>query len=252
MSETAYHLNIGKFKCVIFSDGCLVDPNETFGLNCIYIEAGGRKMLVDNGCGQTFQGTAGQLVKNFEAEGIKVEDIDTIIFDHGHIDHVCGTFDLRGKPIFPNARYIISRKEWDYIESPPGSNEIQNNFFAPARKYLLPLKDRFEMVDDNHELLPGIRMIPAHGHTPGNAMVDITSGGKRLLCVGDIIHSQKEFTEPEHCAAFDVTPDEAIKTRTRILSKAARDRTFIFATHFTFPGLGYIREKKGILNWEAV
>ena len=253
MSETAHHLAVGEFNCIIFNDGYLQDPDENFGLNCIYIEAGDRKMLVDNGCGEAFQAsTAGWLVKNMEAEGIKCGDIDTIIFDHGHLDHVCGTCDLKGKPVFPNARYIIAKKEWDYIVSPPGSNEIQNNFYAPARKYLVPLKDRFNMVKDNYEVLPGIKMVPAPGHTPGNAMVDITSKGKRLLCIGDIIHSRSEFTEPEHCAAFDVAPEEAIPTRTRILSKAAKEGTFIFATHFAFPGLGYIREKKGILSWEAI
>ncbi|OGN96539.1 MAG: hypothetical protein A2Y89_00710 [Chloroflexi bacterium RBG_13_51_18] len=253
MSETAYHLTVGEFKCIIFSDGCLADPGETFGLNCIYMEAGDRKILVDNGCGEAFQaGTAGQLLDNMESEGIGRGDIDTIIFDHGHIDHVCGTFNLKDEPVFPNARYIISQKEWDYIEAGPGDNETQNIFYAPARKYLVSLKDRFKLVADNHEILPGIKMVPSHGHTPGNAMVDITSGGERLLCIGDIIHSPKEFTEPEHCAAFDVNAAEAIKTRSGILSKAARDGTFVFATHFTFPGLGYIREKGGVLRWDAI
>jgi len=252
MPETAHHLTVGKYDCAIFSDGTLVDKGEEFGLNCIYIASGKHKMLVDNGCGEMFQGNTGHLWKNLEAEGIRLGDITTIIFDHGHIDHVCGTFDKKGEPVFPGARYIISRKEWDYIEAPPGDNELQNMFFSPARRYLLPLKDRFELVEDNHEVLPGIRLIPAPGHTPGNAMLEISSGGEKLLCIGDVIHSQQEFIEPEHCAAFDVNSEEAIRVRTKILTKAAKDDTFVFATHFPFPGLGYIREKKGVLGWEAV
>jgi len=252
MSDTAYRLEVGDFKCIIFSDGYLQDPGERFGLNCIYIKSGGRKMLVDNGCGELFQATAGQLAANMGKEGIRPGDIDTIIFDHGHIDHVCGTFDLKGKPVFSQAGYIITKKEWDYIEAGPTANETQNNFFAPARQYLIPLKDRFSFVKDNYEVLPGIKMVPAHGHTKGNSMVEITSKGKKLLCIGDVIHSQQEFTEPEHCAAFDVNAAEAIATRTKILAGLAKDGTFVFATHFSFPGLGYIREKKGVLGWEAI
>ncbi|MCX5914243.1 MAG: MBL fold metallo-hydrolase [Deltaproteobacteria bacterium] len=256
MSETAYHLMIGKYKCIIFSDGCLIDKRPegtvTFGLNFIYIEADSRKLLVDTGCGRLFQATAGQLIQNMQKVGIKCEDIDTIIFSHGHIDHVCGTFDLTGKPTFPNARYIISRKEWGYIEAPPGNNEIQNTFFEPARKFLIPLKDRFDLVEDNYEILPGIKMKPAHGHTPGNTMIDISSNGERLLCIGDIIHSPHEFEDPEYLTAFDVTPEEAVKTRAQVLTKLAKDGTFVFAGHFTFPGLGYIRQKKGVFSWGPI
>lgn len=250
MSKTAYRLTVGEYHCFIFSDGQLVDPGETFGLNCILIESGKHKILIDNGCGRMFQGTAGHLLSNMVAEGIKPEDIDIIVFDHGHIDHVCGTFDEKGKAVFPDARYIISKKEWEYIEAGPTANETQNNFFKPARKYLVQLKDRFSFAEDNDEIIPGIRFVPAPGHTPGNSMVNITSKGKSLLCIGDVIHSQQELIKPDHCAAFDVAPEEAIKTREKILRKLAKDGTFVFATHFTFPGLGYFREKQGVLSWQ--
>jgi glyoxylase-like metal-dependent hydrolase (beta-lactamase superfamily II) len=196
--------------------------------------------------------TAGRLLNNMKSAGLKPEDIDTIIFDHGHIDHVCGTFDEKGKPVFSNARYIITQKEWDYIKSPPGDNEMQNVFYRPARQYLLPLHDRFTLVEADYEVLPGIRMLPAHGHTPGNVMIDISSQGERLLCIGDIIHSPREFTDPACLAAFDVTPAEALKTRAKILAEVARDGAFVFATHFPFPGLGYIRQVKGIFSWEPI
>ncbi len=257
MSEIAYHLNIGEFKCIILSDGRLVDKmpqgTQTYGLNCIYIEAGGRKMLVDDGCGRMFRmATAGRLMKNLKAAGIEPEDIDTIIFDHGHIDHVSGTFSKTGKPVFTNARYIISRKEWEYIKSPPGDNEMQNLFYRPARNFLLPLERRFTLVEGNYAIMPGIKMMPAYGHTPGNTMIELTSTGKQLLCIGDVMHSLREFTEPECLTMFDVIPKEAVKTRAKVLSKLAQDGTLVFASHFTFPGLGYIRQAKGIYSWESI
>jgi glyoxylase-like metal-dependent hydrolase (beta-lactamase superfamily II) len=252
MTQTAHHLKAGKYELIVFYDGKLVDPDNTFDLNCMYIEGGGRKILVDNGCGTRFQTTAGQLVKNMEAEGIKTGDITDIIFTHGHIDHVCGTVDKNSKPVFPDACYIITKKEWDFLWEPAGSNEADNFLFAPARRDFPPLKDRFNLVDDDYQVFPGLKLIPAPGHTPGNSMVDIRSGGERLLCIGDIIHLTRELAEPGYCAAFDVAPGEALKTRQEILFQTAREGTLVFACHFNFPGLGYIREKKGVLNWEAI
>lgn len=252
MPETAYRFNIGDFKCVIFNDGYLQDPDVQFGLNCIYIEGGGRKILVDNGCGELFQDTAGKLLKNMAAEGIKPEEITNIIFTHGHIDHVCGTFDESGKPVFPNARYIIHKKEWAYIEAAPGENKMHNDLFAPARKYLPAFKGLFNLVGDNYTVVPGVKLIPAPGHTPGSVMVEISSKGKKVLCIGDIIHAHLEFTQPENFALLDIKPEQAVKTRAKILAKSAKDHTYIFATHFAFPGLGYFREKQGIFSWEPI
>lgn len=252
MADTAYRFAVGDINCIIFNDGCLQDPEDTFGLNCIYIESGSRKMLVDNGCGKLFMDTAGKLLANMKAAGISPADIDTIIFDHAHIDHVCGTFDLEGNPVFPKARYIITKKEWDYVCAGPTDNATQNNFYAPARKYLIPLKDRFDAVEDNYLVAPGITLVPANGHTPGNSMVEIVSKRHKLLCIGDIIHSLKEFSDPKRCAAFDVDEEQALKTRAAVLPVLAKDKTFVFAAHFTFPCLGYIREKGGVFRWEPL
>lgn len=256
MTETAHHIEIGKHKCIVVSDGTLVsqgaEGTEVFGLNCLVIESGGHKILIDTGCGEAFQSTAGRLVQNLEAEGIRCADIDRIIFTHGHIDHAAGAFDVQEKPVFPNARYITSEKEWNYWATPPGSNELQNMFFGPARKHLLPIKDKFDLAKDDAEVLPGIRLLAAYGHTPGLVMVDISSEGKRLLGIGDVIHSPREFANPEALAPFDVTPEQAQKTRARILSDAAKSGTFVFACHFAFPGLGYIKREKGVFAWRPV
>jgi len=256
MLEAGFHYDIGEYKCIIFSDGTLVnegsEEKEVSGLNCLFINSGDHKILIDNGCGGVFQSTAGRLAKNMEAEGIRCSDIDIIIFTHGHIDHVGGSFDSQGMPVFTNARFIMSEREWEYLVTPPGSNELQNEFFAPARKNFLPIRDQFDLVKDDVELLPGIKLIAASGHTPGTVMVDISSGKKRLLCIGDVIHSQVEFTNPEYLSSFDVTPEQAINTRARILSDVAKSVVLVFACHFKFPGLGYIVRKKGVFTWQSI
>ncbi len=256
MRETGFRYDIGEFECIVVSDGTLIsqgsENEEVFGLNCLFIDSGDHKILIDTGCGDGFQSTAGRLAENLEAEGIRSSDIDRIIFTHGHIDHAGGSFDSKGRPIFPGARYITSEREWNYWVTPPGSNELQNMFFGPARKNLVPIRDQFDLVKDNVEILPGIKLIAAPGHTPGIVMVDITSDGKRLLCIGDVIHSQLEFIHPEYLESFDVTPDQALKTRAQILSDVAKSRVLVFACHFAFPGLGHITRKKGVFTWQPI
>jgi glyoxylase-like metal-dependent hydrolase (beta-lactamase superfamily II) len=256
MPEAGHRIDIGKYKCVIYSDGTLAtegsENEDIFGLNCLLINFGDQKILIDTGCGNIFQSTAGKLAGNMEAEGIKRTDIDRIIFTHGHIDHVGGSFDSHGKCLFPNARFITSGREWKYWETQPGNNELQNMFFSAARKNLLPIRDRFDLVKDNVEVLPGIKLIKAPGHTPGTILVDISSDGKRLLCIGDIVHSQLEFAQPEYLSLFDVTPEQALNTRDEILSDAAKSGVLVFACHFPFPGLGYIKRNEGVFAWQPI
>lgn len=256
MLEAGFCYDIGELKCIVISDGTLVNQDseneEVYDLNCLFINSGEHKILIDTGCGDSFQSTAGRLVKNLEAEGIRASDIDRIIFTHGHIDHVGGSFDSQGRPVFINARYITSEREWEYWLTRPGSNELQNMFFSPARKNLLPIRDQFELVKDDVEVLPGIKLIAAPGHTPGTVMVDISSDEKRLLCIGDIIHSQLEFIHPEYLSLFDVTPEQALNTRAQILSDVAKSGVLVFACHFPFPGLGYIMHNEGIFTWQPI
>jgi glyoxylase-like metal-dependent hydrolase (beta-lactamase superfamily II) len=256
MLEAGFHYDIGEYKCIIFSDGAIVhkdaEKEEVFSLNCLFIDSGTHKILIDTGCGDGFQPTAGHLAKNLEAEGIRCSDINRIILTHGHIDHVSGSFDSQGRPVFPNARFIMTEKEWECWLTRPERSGLQSMFFDFARKHLLPVQDQFDLVKDDVEILPGIKLIPAPGHTPGNIMVDISSKENRLLCIGDIIHSQLEFTNPEHLTIFDVTPEQALNTRARILSDIAISGVLVFACHLPFPGLGYITQKEGVFTWQPM
>lgn len=263
MPDKAFSFNVGRFACTVVSDGTLLGAHGEHGeepvrepevhpLNCLFINTGEHRILVDTGCGDGFQTTAGKLVGNLEAAGIQCADIDRIIFSHGHLDHVGGAFDAQGKPVFPNARYITSEKEWDCWVTPAEKTELQQMFFATARRHLLSRRQQFDLFKDNAEIFPGMRLVAAPGHTPGQTMLEMASGGERLLCIGDIIHSCLELTQPDYYALFDVAPQLAVRTRSRALSQAARSRTLIFACHFPFPGLGHMIPKGEVLDWRPM
>lgn len=219
MSDNAYRFNLANFRCLAVRDGTITDqalpgrPVQVHNINCLFTDTGKHKVLIDTGCGEGFQTTAGKLLKNLEAEGVKPADIDKIIFTHGHIDHVGGAFDASGAPVYPRARFLATKREWRCWVKRPETSELQHFFFESARKNLLPVPERFDLFEENAEVLPGIRAIPAPGHTPGLIALEISSGKSKLLCIGDIIHAELEFTRPDYYALFDVAPEQAIETR---------------------------------------
>jgi glyoxylase-like metal-dependent hydrolase (beta-lactamase superfamily II) len=259
MADNTYRFDIGRFGCMVVSDGTTTDEGDpparqrlVHGVNCLLIDTGEHRILVDTGCGNRFQSTAGKLLGNLEAEGVKPGDIDRIIFTHGHFDHVCGSIDGKGRPVFPNARYIASEREWRSWVMPEEKTELQRTFLAAARKYLVSVPERFDLVKDGDEALPGIRFIIAPGHTPGLAMLEISSDGKELFCIGDIIHTRLEFTRPDYYAMFDVMPEQAVLTREQVFARVARSRTLVFSCHLPFPGLGHIAAKGDAFDWRPI
>jgi N-acyl homoserine lactone hydrolase len=51
-------------------------------------------------------------------------------------------------------------------------------------------------VDGAHELLPGLRLVPAPGHTPGSQVVVVETGGRPVVIAGDTAVFFAELNEP--------------------------------------------------------
>jgi glyoxylase-like metal-dependent hydrolase (beta-lactamase superfamily II) len=265
MSSTSFGLDVGAFKCLVISDGFITvpappppgfsgrpedRPREKMDVCCLLIDTGRQRVLVDTGCGTVFQSSAGKLWQNLAAEGIRPDSIDTIVYTHAHPDHIGGTFDPAGKLAFPNARQIVSRKEWESFSGPEEGSTYR--MFGLARKTLLPIRGQVDLVEDNHEVTSGVRLLPSRGHTLGGVIIEVSSGKERMLCIGDLIHSQLEFTQPGFYSFLDSAPEDALRLRTDGLSGMAEAGTLIFACHMPFPGIGRFVKEAGTLGWEPV
>lgn len=111
-----------------------------------------------------------QALKRF---GLAPEDIRYVVNTHLHWDH-CFNNDR-----FPNARIYVQEKELEYAENPlPAHYKF---YEAPALgftpKWMLA-RDQIVPVTGEYNLLPGIRLVPLPGHTPGfqGVLVDTTQG----------------------------------------------------------------------------
>lgn len=262
MNKDFYGFKLGLLDCLVVSDGSLVVPpppseisgtaGEVMNVLSLVIDNGQQKILVDTGCGANFPGTeTGLLVKNMQGAGISRNDIDVVIFTHGHIDHAAGAFEKNGRPVFPNARYITAKKEWQCWVDRKERPELQM-LFDSARQYLLAVPDQFHLAEEGEEILPGIVLTTAPGHTPGSAILHLSSEGDNLTCIGDLIHSAREISRPDYYSFLDVGPGSAIESRSRILSTLARSGEMAFVCHFPFPGLGHFIQKDETLSWKAL
>ena len=222
---------------------------------CLLIDTGKQLVLVDTGAGDLSPET-GKLPENLKKEGIGVGDIDIIIHTHGHPDHVGGNTDNEGKLIFPNARYIICKTEWDFWNSAEAVKKIDEHsrdiLVGYANKNLTPIKNKADLVEYGTEIISGIRTIAAPGHTPGHMALSIKSGDEQLLCVSDTILHPIHLAYPGWCAAVDIDPAQVEASRNEILNRASTESAMVMAFHFPFPGLGYVTVEKDAWKWNPI
>ena len=63
-----------------------------------------------------WSGMAGTLPAELDRLGVTYDSVDTVLFTHLHSDHVgwsCVERNGGWEPMFPNARYLVNRPEWD-------------------------------------------------------------------------------------------------------------------------------------------
>ena len=107
--------------------------------------------------------------------GIAANTIKTVIISHLHWDHCYGNVHL------PNARFVVQRAEVKYAMAPlPCDAPIYEAQLHPV--HFMKTFDRFEVIDGEREITPGVRCIPLPGHTPGlqGVLVD-TAVGPHLI-----------------------------------------------------------------------
>ena len=106
--------------------------------------------------------------------------------------------------------------------------------------------NRFRPFDGAAELVPGIRALPAHGHTPGHTVYLVESDGERLVLWGDLVHiAAVELPLPTATMAYEADSAQARANRLRALRDAARDGSWVASAHIGFPGIGKVRAERG-------
>ena len=150
---------------------------------CWYLTDGTRKVMVDNG-GDPADGVKHMPYTQTEDQlperalrniGVDPEEIDTVILTHLHWDHA------NNNHLFPNAKFYVQKKELQYCVAPVTGHE---------KIYDLDIifKTKYEIVDGDVEIMPGISVTLTPGHTDGSQTVLVDTEEGLYGIVGDLFN----------------------------------------------------------------
>ena len=225
-------------------------PVET-SVNGYLINTGAKLVLIDAGAGALFGPTLGRLAESLKAAGYQPEQVDEVYITHMHADHVGGLM-AGDKRVFPNAVVRADQHDADFWLSPATLEKApadMKGFVQGAQASLNPYvaAGKFKPFSGDTELVPGIKAVAAHGHTPGHSIFKVQSQGQTLVLWGDLMHvAAVQFAEPAVTITFDIDSKAAAVQRRRAYAEAAQRGWLIGAAHLSFPGLGHLgAEGKG-------
>ncbi|TIP02674.1 MAG: MBL fold metallo-hydrolase [Mesorhizobium sp.] len=212
-------------------------------LTVVVLKMNGHTIMMDAGSGVgQWQANATHLPANMKAAGIDYKAIDTIMISHFHPDHVWGLMEKgTNNPVFPNAELIVNATEYNWWTDPSRLAKLPEGR-KPAGKRIaenFPKWKNWKLVDDGAEVVPGIRLMAAPGHTPGHSVYHVDAGAEQFLVSADTMYVPALLApHPEWQGAYDQDGPTAIATRHRIIDQVIADNVRICGSHFPFPGTG--------------
>lgn len=278
-----YRMRLGNFEVTALSDGTLelpvdklftkVNPNRIRLLlarsylsndvrttvNAFLVNTGTRLVLIDTGTGtsQMFGSNLGRLLSNLQGAGYSPDQVDEIYVTHMHTDHIGGLM-RDGQPSFANAtvradvreagRYL-SQSQMD--AAPVDEREDYESAMTIFKPYIAGKK--FKPFDGETQLIPGVRAMPAPGHTPGHTVYFIESQGEKMVVWGDLMHvAALQFPQPSATIQFDWNTKQSVQQRRLIFADMAKNGYFAAAAHVAFPGIGKLRAEGDGYAWVPV
>jgi N-acyl homoserine lactone hydrolase len=162
------------------------------------------RVLVDTGLTELHPAVADMdpRITPLNRQGLNLAGIDIVVNTHLHFDH-CG-----GNHLFAGRKIYVQRRELDDART-KDDYTIREWVDAPGVQYV--------PVDGEYELLPGLRLVPAPGHTDGMQMVVIETGGRPIIVGGDVAVWFGELDEPKtegQLKALALDPEQVWLTHT--------------------------------------
>ena len=207
------------------------------------LEIDGRVILIDTCAGEHKprptrplfnQRSSSGFLGRLAALGLEPGQVDIVFCTHLHVDHVGWNTQLvdgRWVPTFPNARYIMGRRELAHWQAVQAREEANHGSF---RDSVLPVVEagQVDLVDDGYQMGAGLTLQPLPGHSPGQMGLWLDKGNARALFAGDAIHHPLQLIQPELSTGFCTDPGEARISRQTMLASLADSGGLLLPAHF--------------------
>lgn len=167
-------------------------------------------VLVDTGMSWTERASASHHPGSWQDEDQDIEsqlaalgyacaDVKAVIFTHLHWDH-CFYMEK-----FAHARLICHRREWEFAQDPIPL--YYKSYEHPALGLQAPFRNlKMELLDEDTEVVPGVRAFETFGHSPGHMSVEVDcADGDSYICAGDSLFDLRNL-DPIPELHYNITP----------------------------------------------
>lgn len=216
------------------------------GMRCLLVEHDDGLVLIDTGAGNKETekfidiygienaGTTGptMLEDAIRAAGHAPEDIRLVINTHLHFDHAGGNTFVNSAgevlPSFPNARHVVQRGEMEYATH---TNERTAASYFTRNWDAIVAAGRFDLIDGEPEIVPGISVRRTPGHTPHHQSVMIDGGGGDVaIFLADVMPTAAHVPLP-WIMGYDVEPLVTLESKRSLLARAAAESWLLVFEH---------------------
>jgi glyoxylase-like metal-dependent hydrolase (beta-lactamase superfamily II) len=215
------------------------------GMRCLLIEHDTGLILIDTGAGNKetekfydiygIENSGGDertaLEAGIRAAGHRPEDVALVINSHLHFDHGGGNTyrdsDGSVRLSLPNARYVVQRGEYHFATH---TNERTAASYFPHNFVPVYEAGRFDLVEGEREIVPGITVIPTPGHVPFHQGILIESGGQRAFYLADLVPTAAHLPLP-WIMGYDLEPLVTLETKRRVLERALKEEWLVLFEH---------------------
>jgi glyoxylase-like metal-dependent hydrolase (beta-lactamase superfamily II) len=232
--------------------------NFLLSINTWVVRIGGKVILVDTASGNhkdrpfntLFHRLNTPYLERLKLAGVAPDEVDLVLLTHLHVDHVGWNTRLdsgRWVPTFPNARYVFSRVERQFFDTPAGEN--RRMVFDDSILPVIEAGLAEEIGPQGGEYLPGIRFHPTPGHSAGHMSIEIESAGAHALFSGDVWHHPIQVYRPAWSSVFCADKPRANVSRQWLLERAANTGATVFTPHFSGTSAGVVAASNGDFMW---
>jgi glyoxylase-like metal-dependent hydrolase (beta-lactamase superfamily II) len=228
--------------------------------NSLLVRAHGKIIIVETGNGTKWDPKQRAIyavqegdpfLESLSRAGVKPAQVDLVINTHLHFDHAGGNtcvVENRILPTFRHARYVVQRGELEHAMNP---TERDRASYFPENFAPLSKEGRWDLVEGDSEILPGISVVRIPGHNANIQAVLISGGGKALAFVADLLPTRHHIALP-WIMAYDLYPLQSLETKRRWIPRLLSGEWVVVFGHDPDIAAATLHERDGKIEIEPV